>query len=233
MTAGLATNVHCTPAARAVVVEHLNSEIPAGANWVTSTQIEHQRVLPNDETPNVLAGTVDVDGVDFAPDGHHRRQRAAVSPNLGATAVKRAVFLSSHERPHSGWRCDGRSAAQPVLQQFQQNLRRPKAASNSLLNKGLRGLVELPAMAKTAISEVVSAGALRQFQVSFCPSHATSCHAIAAIPLLRCHSCRLPVGGLVKPVRSPGQPTRRTKQKSPDGKSSVRSGEHQGARSRP
>jgi len=60
--------------------------------------------LPEDETPDVLADPIDIDGVDFASDGHYCRQVTTVNPNVSATAVEGAVSLSgrdrdSHEHP--------------------------------------------------------------------------------------------------------------------------------------
>src|SRR5208337_2355070 len=75
------------------------------------THVEHHGLIPDDEAPNVLADLIDIDGVDFASDGQHRRQVTTVGPNLSATAVHAAVSLprrdvrDSHEQPHSPWCC--------------------------------------------------------------------------------------------------------------------------------
>ncbi|BBX40283.1 hypothetical protein MSIM_17340 [Mycobacterium simiae] len=70
--------------------------------------VQDDGVVPDEETAKAGADPIDVGGVDFTSDGHHRREVPAVGADLGATAVKTAVSLSSrnchrHQGPHF-WR---------------------------------------------------------------------------------------------------------------------------------
>ena len=107
------------PCGAALVVERGQQRDTSGSKMTHVAHVEHYGAVREDEPPDVLAGAVDIDGVDLASDGHHCRQVTTVRPNLGATALEDVVALSggggrnSHEQPlGDGGRLD---ADPPVL----------------------------------------------------------------------------------------------------------------------
>src|SRR5262249_10550335 len=100
------------PGGATVFVEHVQERDTGRSKMTYPTNVEHQGVSPEDETPNALADAIDIEGVDNASDGHHCRQVTTVSPNLCATAVQGAFC---HKRPHSLRRCEGLNTYQTCL----------------------------------------------------------------------------------------------------------------------
>ena len=69
------------------LVEGAQQRDAGGGEMSHAAQVEHDGVVPDDETAHVLADLVDIHGVNLAPDGHHRRQVPTVCPDVGAAAI--------------------------------------------------------------------------------------------------------------------------------------------------